>query len=112
MVIQDLIEVKRAPKFARHETMTTWFSKSLRLTALAIVLSAPPMLQAEDYTYTTNNGTITITGYTGVGGAVIIPDTINGLPVTSIGDSAFSSRDGLTSVTIGNSVTSIGDSAF
>ena len=38
------------------------------------------------YTYTTNNGTITITGYTGPGGAVTIPGTINGLPVTSIGD--------------------------
>ena len=34
---------------------------------------------------TTNNGTITITGYTGPGGAVTIPGTINGLPVTSIG---------------------------
>ena len=33
---------------------------------------------------------ITITGYTGSGGDVILPDTINGLPVTSIGASAFS----------------------
>ncbi len=64
------------------------------------------------YTYTTNNGTITITGYTGPGGAVTIPDTITGLPVTSIGDYAFSQRTNLTSVTIPTSVITIGASAF
>ena len=36
--------------------------------------------------YTTNNGTVTITRYTGPGGAVAIPGTINGLPVSTIGD--------------------------
>jgi len=37
------------------------------------------------FDYTTNNGAITITGYTGPGGAVVIPGTINGLSVTRIG---------------------------
>ena len=69
------------------------------------------MVQAQ-FNYTTNNGTITITGYTGPGGAVAIPDTINGLPVTRIGDSAFDGETSLTSVTIPNSVTSIGEEAF
>jgi len=47
----------------------------------------PAAVQAQ-FTYTTNNGTITITGYAGSGGvgAVTIPGTINGLPVTSIGN--------------------------
>ena len=63
-------------------------------------------------TYTTNNGTITITKYTGPGGDVTIPDTINGLPVTSIGGGAFYNCTSLTSVTIANSVTNIGDWAF
>ena len=62
-----------------------------------------------EFNYTINNGTITITGYTGPGGAVTIPDTINGLPVTSIGDCAFYNCTSLTSVTIPNSVTSIGN---
>ena len=43
---------------------------------------------------------------------LVIPDTYEGLPVTSIGERAFYNRDSLTSVTIPNSVMSIGSSAF
>jgi hypothetical protein len=64
------------------------------------------------FIYTTNNGTITITGYTGPGGAVVIPDTINGLPVASIGDGAFMNNAALTGITIPDSVTYIGGYAF
>jgi hypothetical protein len=63
------------------------------------------------FSYTTNNSTITITGYWGLDGAATIPDTINGLPVSSIGTNAFL-YSSLTSVMIPNSVTSIGDGAF
>jgi hypothetical protein len=63
-------------------------------------------------TYTTNNGAITITKYTGPGCAVVLPGTINGLPVTSIGSQAFYDCTSLTSVTIPNSVTNIGVEAF
>ncbi len=41
-----------------------------------------------------------------------IPATIDGLPVTSIGDEAFYDCYNLTTVTIPDSVTSIGDEAF
>jgi hypothetical protein len=51
---------------------------------MLMLLTLPAPLQAQ-FTYTTNNGAITITQYTGPGGAVVIPDTINGLPVTAIG---------------------------
>ncbi len=61
--------------------------------------------------YSITNGAITITGYTGAGGAVSIPSTINGLPVTSIGTNAFEGTS-LTSVTIPASVTNIGEYAF
>lgn len=65
-----------------------------------------------DFTYTTNNGAITITGYVGAGGNVIIPDTLNGYPVTSIGANAFLNVSGMTNVVFGSGVTSIGDHAF
>ena len=51
-------------------------------------------------------------GYTGPAGPVIIPATINGMPVTSIGTEAFRANTNLTSVTIDNNVTAIGENAF
>jgi hypothetical protein len=66
-----------------------------------------------DYEYTNNgDGTCTITGYTGPGGDVTIPDSLNGLTVTSIGNYAFRDNDNLTSVMIPDSVATIGDHAF
>jgi hypothetical protein len=87
---------------------TAW---PIALLSLLLVLALPAVVQAQ-FNYTTDNGTITITGYTGPGGAVAIPDTINGLPVTRIGDHAFYDKTSLTSVTIGDGVTSIEGSAF
>lgn len=43
---------------------------------------------------------------------IVIPLTINGLPVTAIGDAAFEERSDLTSVVIPKGITSIGDYAF
>ena len=76
----------------------------------AWVLGTGVLAQAQ-FDYTTNYGSITITGYSGPGGAVAIPDTINDLPVTGIGERAFFART-LTSVTQGNNLSSIGDWAF
>ena len=53
-----------------------------------------------------------IRGRTGAVGAVVIPASINGMPVTTIGDGAFYGSSILTSVTIPASVTSIRESAF
>lgn len=77
---------------------------------MLLLLTLPAAVQAQ-FNYTIDNGTITITGYTGPDGAVVIPATIDGYPVTSIGDSAFYAS-GLSSVTIPNSVTTIENSAF
>jgi BspA type Leucine rich repeat region (6 copies) len=92
----------------------SWMQFKQHLTVWAgglLLLTLPAVVQAQ-FNYVTNNGTITITGYYGPGGAVTIPSTINGLPVTSIGSSAFYHCTSLTSVTIPNSVTSIGGDGF
>jgi BspA type Leucine rich repeat region (6 copies) len=82
------------------------------------------MVQAQ-FKYTTNNGTITITdiirGDIAYGGTLAIPATINGWPVTSIGNYAYLEGSlltgtGITSplptVTIPNSITNIGVEVF
>ncbi len=82
-----------------------------RLLPVLLLLMLSATVQAQ-FNYTVSQGKVTITKYTGPGGAVIIPDMINGLPVTSIGAYAFVSCTGLTSVTIPDSVTNIGSWAF
>ncbi len=78
---------------------------------LIITLALSTQVQAQ-LTFATNNGSITITGYTCSGsGAVTIPGSLGGLPVTIIGDGAFEWCS-LTSVTIPDSVTSIESNAF
>jgi len=64
------------------------------------------------FKYATDNGSITITRYTGTAGAVTIPGRINGLPVTSIGETTFQDCINLTRVTIPRSVTNIAKAAF
>ena len=64
-------------------------------------------------TWTTTDGEVTITDCNEAAtGELVIPDTIEGNPVTSIGDDAFRGCTSLTSITIGNGVTSIGNYAF
>ena len=96
------------------------------------VLSSPAFAQCTqmsqclygDYYYTVSNGAVTITQYIGAGGNVVIPSTINGMPVVSIDGyryydamfiyygGAFEGCTNVTSVTIPGSVTSIGNMAF
>jgi BspA type Leucine rich repeat region (6 copies) len=83
---------------------------------LPLLLLTPPAALQAQFTYFTNNGAITITGLTNhYWGAVVIPDRLpdptNGLPVSAIGESAFSSQ-GITNVIIPNGVISIGNYAF
>ena len=79
---------------------------------LALLLFSSASLKAE-LLYSTSGNTITITGSNPqASGILVIPSTINGLPVTSIGSDAFLGCTGLTSVTLPSSITSIGNQAF
>src|ERR1035441_3491021 len=77
-----------------------------------LLLFALPAAVEAQFQFVTNNGAITITAYAGPGGAVTIPNTINGWPVTNIGDEAFWNCRSLSSVTIPGSVICIGVEAF
>ncbi|HRZ58726.1 MAG TPA: leucine-rich repeat protein, partial [Candidatus Paceibacterota bacterium] len=81
------------------------------LILLAALTTLPDAVQAQ-FICTTNRNRITITRYTGPGGAVTIPETMNGLPVVGIADKAFEGSIDLTSVAIPASVTTIGAWVF
>ena len=82
----------------------------------AIYLEEKPLIERKtsgDYTYTVlENGTAEITRYSGKDETAVIPDALDGHPVTAIGEEAFMCSSSLTSVVIPNGVTAIGDYAF
>lgn len=51
-----------------------------------LLLVLPSLAQAQLMFTMNNDGSLNITGYSGSNGIVIIPSTINGLPVDSVGD--------------------------
>ena len=65
---------------------------------------------AEYWTWTSNGKEITLTGYSGPA-AVVIPDMLDGLPVTGFG-TIFAGDPNITSVSGGQFITEISDSAF
>ena len=100
------VTTRLRPVSARLHPRSAW-----RPLLLLLTLTLCTAVQAQ-FNYTKANGAITISGYTGAGGNVTVPSTLEGLPVTSIGVAAFSGYTGLTSVTLPNSVTTIRDGAF
>ena len=70
-----------------------------------------PAAKEEDFEFTEENGEITITGYKGSDTDLVIPQKIDGKPVTVIGEKAFQ-RKSLKSVVIPDGVTTIGEYAF
>ena len=85
-------------------------------TSQANIPAEQPSIETTDekfFRYKTNHdGTVTITGYKGEEKNVIIPSTIEGKSVTSIGAWAFSRCVNLICINLPDSVTSIGVGAF
>lgn len=80
-----------------------------------ILFSIAPAKVMADSTYTyrvLSNNTVEIAKYNGNGGNVDIPDTIDGMTVTSIGDLAFQNCKSLVTVTIPDNVRTIGGWSF
>ena len=76
-----------------------------------LLFAAPPVAEAQ-FTYTTDGSGLSLTGYTGSGGLVVIPSASGGQRVNSIGQGAFSNCTSLISVKIPDTVTTIGCFAF
>lgn len=94
MTTYNSIEIRIGPKnlAGRLKTICAALLLPLLLTTL------PTSVQAQ-YAYISDESQIRITRYTGPGGDVTIPSTIDGLPVNIIGFAAFSGHFSLTSVT-------------
>jgi hypothetical protein len=74
--------------------------------------SVPSHLSGDDFIHTENRyGGTTILEYRGPGKNIIIPKTINGLPITVIGRAAFAGR-GIINVTLPETIIRIEDRAF
>ena len=68
--------------------------------------------ETTDFEYTVKDGCAVITKYTGNAADVVIPDTIEGAPVTEISYYAFEAKYDLRSVKLPDTVTLIGENAF
>ncbi len=55
---------------------------------------------------------VIITGYTGAETSLVIPSTIDNMPIKEIGMKAFQSSSDLVNITLPNTITKIGESAF
>ncbi|SEL87061.1 Leucine rich repeat-containing protein [Butyrivibrio sp. ob235] len=105
----------------KHEIQTRFTINWLYVIALILLVQFAPFsaVKASAYSKTADGfeyktypeGYVQICGYEGNEQTVVIPETINGLPVTGIEGSAFQSCRNIRSVT-GNSITNISERAF
>ena len=123
----EAVQVSDSALFSASDESGTWVVSSsqpfsseewMRVTIAGISYEIAVTDDPEgDYSYFVNNpGTafafVTITGYSGDGGAIAIPSELGGLSVEVIGVSAFEDNTDITSVTIPEGVASISNSAF
>jgi len=84
-----------------------------RVTLWSFVAILSVAAQAQDVSYTVAGGKVTITGPKCPIPVLVVPQQINGLPVTAVGSYAFSGGcDTLLSIALPDGIVSIGDGAF
>ena len=117
VTVRSLTESRRADyRAVAGKSFLSMMKHTIKLIALsALLLLSASVVKADqsgDFTYTSDGTNVTITGYTGNNFTATIPDTINGLPVTSIGNGVFYYYNCITNITIPSSVTNIGQHVF
>ncbi len=85
---------------------------ALLMTMTLMAIQAACAETEGDFSYTITDGAATVTGYTGAGGVVKVPDTLGGCPVVGVGDYAFLDCTALESMTLPASVQELGVGAF
>ena len=102
----------------KQRKLITWLTAASLGICAAVCSAAGLTAKAIDdpatgliYTYSTETGEATVTGYNGSSGDVVIPSSLGGHPVTKIGNEAFWKKS-YTSVVIPDTVTAIGKYAF
>jgi hypothetical protein len=113
-VLSGLSSLRFDENIGENLPTTVWFASTsgIRTTCPHRLTPVDSFTTRVDTDSWTNERTITITGYTGTDRDVVIPSTINGIPVTIIGHGAFSGNQGITSVIIPSTVTRIDSEAF
>jgi BspA type Leucine rich repeat region (6 copies)/Fibronectin type III domain len=81
-------------------------------TAINVIIAPNYAFNLADYQYSRNATGITITKYKGTATTVTVPQFINGMRVTEIGNGAFESRWDITRITLPQGITRIGTDAF
>lgn len=97
-------------RLAAHHSISHAVGLRLMLWLIGLLLLAIPA--RAQWEFGPGNGGVTIIRYTGPGGAVSIPDTLNSLPVTGIASRAFAGCADVTSLAIPQSVAVIEILAF
>lgn len=96
-------------------TSSSSSTKAMSSSSLSSVSSGLSSLAPElesDFLWIESAGEVTITGYIGSGGYVVIPSTIGGNPVKVIGVDAFRDKTNITGVVIPNEVISLSNLCF
>src|SRR5689334_1646191 len=87
------------------------FLSLFRSLLLLAILVVPATMQAQ-FTFTTTNGSLMVTAYSGSDRRVLVPASTNGMPVGLIGRNTFSSNASIFSISIPASVTNYAVGSF
>ena len=83
------------------------------LTTNTIKITANNLIVLDDVTYEKiDNKSLRVVSYAGTAASVTIPETVNGMTVTEIGESAFEGNTTLTSIDLPDTITVIGVRSF
>lgn len=111
LAVRVAIDLARITRYGRIPVMRAIHLRLGQQSLWAFLVLLPGVLVAQ-FSFLTNNNALTITGYSGPGGAVVIPAATNSFPVTAIRTNAFFNCTNITSLTIPGSVAIIPTNAF